>query len=211
MNKISIIIIDDHQLVRQTWMHFLNADGRFTVVAEAGDCEKALPLIKEHRPQVVILDINLPGMSGIEALPSILENSPGSKVLGISMHTQPAYAKKMIQQGAMGYLTKTSSTREMFKAIEAIVDGRKYICEEIKNIVTNQSLSGEDVSQGMDTLSTREIQIINQIKSGASSREIAEALFISIKTVEVHRYNILKKLHLRNSASLVNFINQQVL
>jgi DNA-binding NarL/FixJ family response regulator len=211
MNKISIIIVDDHKLIRQTWAYFLNADRRFMVVAEAGSSEEALVLFSQHQPDVVILDINLPGMSGLDAIPLIKENSPNSKILGVSMHTQPAYAKKMMQKGASGYVTKTSTTGEMFKAIEAVVNNKTYICEEIKNSITDQAMSDEDATHGIHSLSGREIEVIQHIKSGASSKEIAHALFISIKTVEVHRYNILRKLSLKNSASLVNFINSQAL
>jgi DNA-binding NarL/FixJ family response regulator len=209
MNKISIIIVDDHKLIRQTWSYFLNADPRFIVVAEAGSSEEALILFSQQQPDVVILDINLPGMSGLDVVPLIRVNSPNSKILGVSMHIQPVYAKKMMQQGACGYVTKTSTTGEMFKAIETIVNGKTYVCDEIKNSITNQAMSDEDVTHGMKSLSAREIEIIQHIKSGASSKDIAQSLFISIKTVEVHRYNILRKLSLKNSASLVNFINSQ--
>jgi len=141
----------------------------------------------------------------------IRKYSPGSKVLGVSLHTQPTYARKMIQKGAMGYVTKNSSREEMFKALMEIHNGRKYICDEIKNILSEQVISGEDAQTGLNALSQREIEIIAYIKKGFSSKEIADALHISVKTVEVHRYNILKKLNLKNAAALVNFINNSQL
>lgn len=207
MEKITILIADDHTLVRETWSFILNTDERFSVIAESGNGEDAVELAKQLRPNIVIMDINLPGMNGIEATQLIRKYSPASRILGVSLHTQPTYARKMIQKGAMGYVTKNSSREEMFKAIIEIHEGRRYICEEIKNILSEQIINGDEQQGGLNSLSQREIEIITFIKKGFSSKEIAESLDISVKTVEVHRYNILKKLNLKNSAALVNFIN----
>ena len=211
MEKITILIADDHTLVRETWSFILNTDERFKVIAESGSGEDAVELAKQLRPNIVIMDINLPGMNGIEATQQIRKYSPASKILGVSLHTQPTYARKMIQKGAMGYVTKNSSREEMFKAIMEVHNGRRYICEEIKNILSEQVINGEDQQAGLNALSQREIEIINFIKKGFSSKEIAESLDISVKTVEVHRYNVLKKLNLKNSAALVNYINNSQL
>lgn len=211
MEKITILIADDHTLVRETWSFILNTDERFKVIAESGSGEEAVELAKQLRPNIVIMDINLPGMNGIEATQQIRKYSPASRILGVSLHTQPTYARKMIQKGAMGYVTKNSSREEMFRAIIEIQEGRRYICEEIKNILSEQVINGEDQQGGLNALSQREIEIINFIKKGFSSKEIAESLDISVKTVEVHRYNILKKLNLKNSAALVNYINNSQL
>jgi two-component system invasion response regulator UvrY len=209
--KITILIADDHTLVRETWSFILNSDPRFYVVAECGSGEDAVEMAKKLRPAVVIMDINLPGINGIEATQMIRKFSPSSKILGVSLHTQPTYARKMMQKGAVGYVTKNSSREEMFKAIIEVYDGKKYICEEIKNILSEQVISGEDQLSGLNSLSQREIEIISFIKKGFSSKEIADALNISVKTVEVHRYNILKKLNLKNAAALVNFVNNSQL
>ena len=211
MDKITILIADDHTLVRETWSFILNTDERFKVIAESGSGEEAVELARQLRPDIVIMDINLPGMNGIEATQLIRKYSPASKILGVSLHTQPTYARKMIQKGAMGYVTKNSSREEMFKAIMEVHAGRRYICEEIKNILSEQVINGEDQQAGLNALSQREIEIINFIKKGFSSKEIAESLDISVKTVEVHRYNVLKKLNLKNSAALVNYINNSQL
>ena len=211
MEKVTILIADDHTLVRETWSYILNTDKRFQVIAECGNGEEAVELARQLRPQIVIMDINLPGMNGIEATELIRKYSPASRILGVSLHTQPTYARKMMQKGAMGYVTKNSSREEMFKAITEIMNGRRYICEEIKNILSEQIITGEDQSTGVNSLSQREIEIINFIRKGHSSKEIADALCISVKTVEVHRYNVLKKLNLKNSAALVNYINNSQL
>ena len=207
MSKINILIADDHKLIRETWSYILNSDARFQVVGECGDAQEAVELARIKRPHVVLMDINMTPFSGLEATQRIRKISPGSKVIGVSMHSQPAYAKKMLQMGARGYVTKNSSKEEMIKAILEVNTGNKYICDEIKNIISDQLLDEKEDSPNINALTEREMQIINFIKEGLSSKEIASSLNISLKTVEVHRHNILKKLKLKNSASLVNFIN----
>lgn len=208
MEKISILIVDDHTLIRETWSFILNEDPSFSVVAACGTAEEAIEQAKTLRPDIVILDVNLPGMNGLEATPLFRKFSPGSKILGVSMHTQPTYARQMIKKGASGYITKNSSRQEMFHAIKEVYEGRKYICEEIRDILTEQMINGNTQEKGINDLSHREVEIIDFIKKGYSSKEIAKALYISVKTVEVHRYNILKKLNLKNAAALVNYINR---
>ena len=207
MEKISILIADDHKLIRETWSFILNNDPRFIVVAECGDSEQAVEMARTKKPQIVLMDINMTPISGFEATEKIRKVSPGSKVIGVSMHSQPAYAKKMLQIGARGYVTKNSSKEEMITAILEVHAGNKYICEEIKNNISELVLEENKDVPNVNALTEREIQIINLIKEGQSSKEIAQSLNISLKTVEVHRHNILKKLKLKNSASLVNFIN----
>jgi len=211
MEKITILIADDHTLIRESWAYILNSDPRFTVICESRSGEEAVEQAKELRPNIVIMDINLPGINGIEATQLIRKFSPGSKILGVSLHTQPTYVRKMMQKGAMGYITKNSSCEEMFKAIVEVQNNRKYVCNEIKNILSDQILNGDDHQSGLNSLSRREIEIIGFIKKGFSSKEIAGELSISVKTVEVHRYNTLKKLNLKNSAAMVNYINNSQL
>ena len=157
---------------------------------------------------IIIMDVNLPGMNGIDATHEILKNSQESKVLGVSMHTQPAYARKMMQNGASGYVTKNSSRQEMFEALIQISKGNKYVCEEIKNNLSDQMVSGTDPQKNVNSLSHREIEIVALIQKGLSSKEIADMLCVSVKTIEVHRYNVLRKLNLKNAAALVNFVNK---
>jgi two-component system invasion response regulator UvrY len=207
MEKITILITDDHALLRESWSFILNNDLRFKVIGECSTGEEAVEAARQLRPDVVIMDINLPGISGMEAASIIRKNSPGTRILCVSMHTQPAYARKMIQHGALGYVTKTSSSEEMIHAILEVYNNKKYICNDIKNILSNQLLSTDEQVNGFNTLSAREIDVISFIKKGLSSKEIAQELNLSVKTVEVHRYNILKKLKLKNVAAMVNYIN----
>ena len=136
MNKITIIIVDDHRLVRETWSFILNSDPRFKVVGECECGEDAVEVIPQMQPDIVIMDINLPGISGIDATEQIVQSGCPSKILGVSLHSDPNYARRMIQKGAMGYVTKNSAREEMFEAILKIQDGQKYVCEEIKKILS---------------------------------------------------------------------------
>jgi DNA-binding NarL/FixJ family response regulator len=208
VKPITLLIIDDHKLLRETWSFLLNKDPRFSVLADCGSGEEAIELVLKFCPAIVIMDVNLPGISGFQATEFIRKYSPRSKVLGVSLHAQPSYAKKMMQHGASGYLTKNSTTAELFEAIIEIHNGNKYICKEIKNILCTQVISESDASTIMNTLSVREMEIIDCLKKGSSSKEIAGQLCISVKTVEAHRHNILRKLKLKNTATLINFVNQ---
>ncbi|MCC6286407.1 MAG: response regulator transcription factor [Chitinophagaceae bacterium] len=205
-DKITILIVDDHKLIRDTWSFILNSDDRFCVIAETDSGQQAIELASNSHPEVILMDINMSPMNGFEATKEIRRISPFSKIIGVSMHSQPAYAKKMLQMGAVGYITKNSSKEEMIIAISEVALGHKYICNEVKTILSEQILEDSE-KPDVNLLSQREVEIIDLIKQGQSSREIAQHLNITLKTVEVHRHNILKKLNLKNTAALVNFIN----
>jgi two-component system, NarL family, invasion response regulator UvrY len=207
MGKITVLIVDDHTLIRETWSFLLGRNENFEVIAEVGDGQKAIDIARDKRPNIVLLDINMTPLNGFDVLKMIRKQSPGSKVIAVSMHSQPAYAKKMLRMGAKGYVTKNSPRQEMLDAIMDVNNGNTYICQEVKNILSDQMLNEEDNAAGLNQLSEREIEVINQIRDGLSSKEIADRLAISIKTVEVHRHNILKKLKVKNTASLINYIN----
>lgn len=207
MGKITVLIVDDHTLIRETWSFLLGRNDNFEVIAEVGDGQKAIDVARDKRPNIVLLDINMTPLNGFDVLKMIRKQSPGSKVIAVSMHSQPAYAKKMLRMGAKGYVTKNSPRQEMLDAIMEVQGGNTYICQEVKNILSDQMLNEEDNAAGLNQLSEREIEVINQIRDGLSSKEIADKLAISIKTVEVHRHNILKKLKVKNTASLINYIN----
>jgi DNA-binding NarL/FixJ family response regulator len=207
MKKITILIVDDHRLIRDTWKYMLELDDRFEVLADTGDPEYAVELVQQLRPQIVLMDINMTPINGFEATERIRKIAPSAQVIGISMYAQPAYAKKMLQLGARGYVTKNSSREELLRAILEVSNGNKFICDEIKNNISEMVLEESKDLPNVNALTEREIEIINLIREGFSSREIAARLNISLKTVEVHRHNVLKKLKLKNAASLVNFIN----
>lgn len=203
---IRILIADDHKLIRETWTYILNRDSRFKVIGSCANSEEAVQMTKQKHPNVVLMDINMVPFSGIEATRQIKEASPETQVIGVTMHSQPAYAKKMLQFGALGYVTKNSSREEMINAILEVSQGNKYVCEEMMELI-NESSTDPAALSAINTLTEREMDVINLIRQGNSSKDISAKLDISIKTVEVHRHNILKKLKLKNAASLIHFMN----
>ncbi len=206
MEKITLLLTDDHQLILDSWKYMLEADERFTVVGTANSGQEAIELAIAKRPMIVLMDINMNAMNGFEATRQIKKVSPGSKIIGVSIHSMPAYAKKMLKMGASGYVTKNSSRQELIKTILEVHEGKTYICEEVKNIIIRNELEPE-AKPDINLLSKRELEIVQFIKQGLSSKEISTELSLSLKTIEVHRYNILKKLDLPNAAALVNFVN----
>jgi two-component system, NarL family, invasion response regulator UvrY len=206
-SKISIVIIDDHTLIRESWIHLLEMFKQFEVVGDTGDSETAIEVINNTLPDIIFLDINIKPKDGFETLKEILAISPDSKVIGLSMYSLPAYAKKLISLGAKAYLTKNSSVDEILEAIDTTMKGGTYICKEILNISTETFSEKELKAPNINLLSEREVKVLQYVKRGLSSREISTELNISYRTVEVHRHKILKKLKLRNTPSLINYLN----
>jgi len=205
--KITIAIVDDHKLIRQLWEKMFAGNKDMVLTGEAGTLDEAVAMIGIKRPDIVLLDITLEDESGMDAVPLIRRLSPGTKIIAVSMHNQPAYAKRMLQLGAKGYVTKNSAYAEMVKAIQEVMKGNEYVCTEIKDRLADHATDIDFNQPGIKDLSFREIGIIKLMKEGLASKEIAVQLKIAIRTVEAHRYNILKKLNFKNTASLINFIN----
>jgi DNA-binding NarL/FixJ family response regulator len=205
--KVRIVIADDHLLIAETWATLINMDPDFEVVKVFDNTQSLIEEISELKPDIAILDININPFSGIEATKMIRRLAPGTKIIGVSMHNQPSFAKKMMRNGAMGYVTKSSNKNEMYEAIRAVMRGEKFICAEIQRNITNQVLMDDDDNK-LSRLTEREIEIIKLIKNGSTNKEIAEKLFLSPRTVETHRARILKKLDLKNSLSLVKYVNE---
>jgi DNA-binding NarL/FixJ family response regulator len=207
MEKITILLADDHRLILESWKYLLENDSRFAVIALADNGMKAVELATTLKPKVVLLDINMKELDGFEATKLIRKCAPGTKVIGVSMHTMPAYAKKMIKFGASGYVTKNSPRAELIQAILDVCEGKIYVCEEIKCIIVNMEVVDTGTGPDMNVLSKRELEVISFITKGLSSKQISSEMNVALKTVEVHRYNILKKLSLPNTASLVSYAN----
>jgi two-component system invasion response regulator UvrY len=205
--KIRIVIADDHLLIAETWATLINMDPDFEVVKVFDNTQTLIEEISELKPDIAILDININPFSGIEATKMIRRLAPGTKIIGVSMHNQPSFAKKMMRNGDMRYVTKSSNKNEMYEAIRTVMKGEKFICAEIQRNITNQVLMDDDDNK-LSRLTEREIEIIKLIKNGSTNKEIAEKLYLSPRTVETHRARILKKLDLKNSLSLVKYINE---
>lgn len=191
------------------WSMLFASNPSIVLVGESGEFDDAVEMIRTQRPDVVLLDINLLGSSAFDAIPLIRKFSPGTRIIIVSMHNKPAYALKVLRLGAKAYITKNSSHDELFKAIEEVMDGRNYVCSEIKDFLFEQSLNEESAAPDIKCLSLREFEIVRLLLKGYSSKEIADDLSISPRTAEVHRHNILKKLKLKNTTSLINFIKDK--
>lgn len=207
MEKITVLIADDHKLVRETWALAVSRFTHFEVVSLCRTAEEAIEEAGKWQPRLILLDISMPGLNGIDAIPLLRQLSPGSRILGVSAHSRPVYARKMIESGASGYLTKNTSAEEFYQALAEIGEGRTYICTEIAARDAENPFAGGELQPG-SPVSKREQEIIELIRKGHTSQEIAGKLNIRKKTVEVHRYNILRKLQVKNTASLINYINE---
>jgi|SRR6218665_168479 len=209
MKKISVLLVDDHRMMMEAWAIVLGQHKQFKVVGQATEPEQALKIAEAQHPDIILTDINMAPMDGFVLTEKILEISPASKVIGVSMHNIPLYAKKMLRVGGRGYVTKNSSKDELVSAIQEVYDGNIFICKEIKNILANEQLDENNDMMRLYSLTEKELGIIACVKQGLSSREIAEIKDVTLKTVEVHRYNILKKLGLPNTAALVSYIQSK--
>lgn len=211
MEKISILLVEDHQLIRQAWSILLSKHPQYMLAGEAANGEEAVRLADALQPQIILMDINLPMISGLDATKMIVQKHPEIKVLILSMHSQPAYAISALRNGAKGYLTKSSSAEEVFKAIEVIQNGQKYICKELDGVLIEELINEQNTTAVFQKLTNTEKKVMLSLKAGGTSKMIAEQMNISQRTVEVHRYHILKKLNLPNTVALVNLLNKKKL
>lgn len=208
MNPISILIADDHTLIRQAWTFLLSTHSCFCVVGESSTGQQTIEAAGRLHPDIVLMDINMPDGDGVEATRQVRRVSPATKVIGVTTHTQPAFARQMLKNGAMGFVTKTSSATELIAAIHAVHRGSKYICQEIKENIAREVFDIDNIRSALHSLTHREKEVIELVKEGWSSQQIGKRLGISEKTVEVHRHRILKKLKLKNTVALVNLVNE---
>ncbi|OOG75528.1 response regulator transcription factor [Flavobacterium sp. A45] len=209
-DKIRVILADDHVFVRDGIKSLLENEANITVVGEATDGLEALALIDSVQPDLLILDIRMPNMTGIEVVEQLRSKNNLVKIVMLSMHESEEYVLKSIQAGADGYLLKGSSKEEFLKALHTVANGGKYFSGDISSILigqlTNPVLTAEPKqSLGEDQLITkREKEILKLLLTGKGNKEIAEALDISKRTAEVHRFNLMKKLKVKNLMELSN-------
>ena len=211
IKKISIMLVDDHTMIRESLRALLATVENMEIAAECGDGRLAGELAKNARPDIVLLDLNMNPMNGFEVLKIIRQLSPLSKVIGLSMRSEPAFAKKLLRSGAKGYLTKNSPRHEMIDAINEVDKGNTYICQEVQTLLSRQTSEGDDKTPDINCLSASELQLLSLLSSGDTSKEIAVKSGISVKTVEVHRHNILKKMKLKNTTALICYIQSHAL
>ena len=203
LRKIRILLADDHAVVRQGFRLILNQEPDMEVIAEAGDGGETVRLAMELKPTVVIMDIAMPKVNGLEATRRIIENCPDSKILILSMHKDSVYVRETLRAGAKGYLLKESIDQDLLRAIRAVAQGDGFLSPEVSATIL------EDYQQQavdpMDLLTAREREVLQLLAEGKVAKEIATALDVSVYTVDAHRGRIMKKLGLHSSTEIVRF------
>jgi len=200
---IKVLIVDDHELVRMGIRHLLNHVPDIHVVAEAENGELALKQAKSHTPDVVLLDMKMPGMDGWEVTRRLKKVSPNINIIVLTAATTDPLPTRILQLGAMGYLTKDSAAEEMIAAIRKVFRGERYLSTEIAQKIALESLNPTEASP-LDDLSEREMQVMFMITEGLNVNQIAERLFLSPKTVGTYRYRMFEKLGIKNDVELTH-------
>lgn len=202
-----IILADDHQIFRDGIRALISDEKNFEVIGEASDGEELLSLLKTNKPDIIVLDITMPNISGIELTKIITEQYPDINILILSMHKNEEFVVHAMINGAKGYLPKDTSRKELLDAINSIINGEEYLGKLISSSILKsyikKSFTGFDRLDKEEQLTAREIEIIGLIGKGFSNKEIAEKLFISVRTVDSHKNHIMCKLKLRTTAELI--------
>ena len=208
---IKIIVADDHKIVRQGLRTLLAAEPDMEVVAEADNGRATLRLVQELKPQVVIMDISMPGLNGIEATRQILFESPEVKVVALSMHSDSLFVLNMLKAGASGYLLKDCALEELVKAIRTVVAQKTYLSPGVSDIVIKDFVSSWSAtsSSAFAVLTAREREVLQLMAEGKSTTQIADSLCVSAKTVEAHRKQIMDKLGIHSVAELTKYAIRQ--
>lgn len=199
-----VLVVDDHAVVRAGLTLLLQRNDDYEVVGEAGTADGAISQAREHQPDVILLDLTMPGKSGIEALPSLREVVPNARILVLSMEDDPNYVRAAFELGARGYLLKEAANDDLMTALGEIAEGREYLHPQLG--ARMQAVEAElRRRQEDDPLSDREREVLRLLALGHTNQEIAQMLFISVRTVESHRAHILTKLRLNTRAELVRY------
>jgi two-component system response regulator NreC len=208
MNKIRVLLAEDHTVVRQGLRRILESDPEIEIGGEVGDGRSAVESAKRLRPTVVVIDIGLPGLNGIEATSQIMKSTTGVAVLILSMHSDDIYVRQALKAGAKGYLLKDSEDLDLIKAVKSVARGGSYFSPSISKVLLDGYLSDSGSGSSEDALSRltgREREVLQLISEGKTNKEIARVLSLSINTVESHRKHVMEKLDLHNTADLVRF------
>lgn len=199
LNKIGVLVVDDHPIVREGYRLLLQNTPNIRVIGEAESGEQACNIYETVTPDVVVLDLNMPGMGGLEAIRRLLIKDPKARILVFTMHDSQTILQRSLEAGAQGYLAKISASSQMVSAVQQVAQGKTYLDQ---NLIPQlmESISGN--GDPLHILTQREFEVFRQLASGYSVAEIARSLCISPKTVGVHQTNIMKKLNLPNAAKL---------
>ena len=206
--SIRVLIADDHKIMLAGLRSLLEKQADFDVVGEADNGRKAVQMAQEKKPDVVVMDVSMPDLNGIEATMQIVESLPGTRVVALSMHSDKRFVMGMLRAGASGYLLKGCASQELANAIVQVAGGKKYLSPEITGVVIDDFLLGgvsEEGANATSPLSPREREVLQLIAEGWSTKQIASHLYVSIKTIETHRRQIMKKLDLHAIADLTKY------
>ena len=200
MGKINILLVDDHSVVRMGFKMLIENESDMAVICEAESGELGITAFKEHKPSIVIMDITMPGMGGLDAIERIIAFDKKAKILVLSAHEDSVHPKRALSAGALGYLTKRSAAEELIKAIRSVNGGTKYLEPVIAQQMAITQISGEN--NPVEILSDREFEVFMDLAKGKSTNEIADTMCLSPRTVGTHLYNIKQKLNANNSAEI---------
>jgi two-component system, NarL family, nitrate/nitrite response regulator NarL len=203
--KIKVLLVDDHPVVRKGLCSCLSNRENIKVVGEASEGREAIQKVKELSPDIVLMDLNMPGMDGLTVTETVRKESPQTKVLVLSMHSNREYVLRIVKAGARGYVLKDAPTDELIKAIETVNEGEAFFSPSVARIALNQYLSESDQNDPLSRLSDREREVLVHIAEGLSNKEIATMLGIGVRTIETHRERVMRKLDIHSVAGLTKF------
>ena len=205
---ITVLLTDDHELVRTGIRRLLEDSKQVSIVGEADCGEKSIQLAQEHQPDVILMDVNMPGIGGVEACRRILQRNPKQKIIVLTVHNEQTFPKRLLEIGARGYLTKECGVDEMIEAIRQVYAGNSYIATSIAQQLALSLLPGNDVNP-IDRLSRREFQVMLMISQGLSNAQISDKLCLSPKTISTYRLRLLGKLDAHNEVDLIKIAVEQ--
>ena len=205
---ITVLLTDDHELVRTGIRRLLEDSKQVSIIGEADCGEKSIQLAQQHQPDVILMDVNMPGIGGVEACRRILQRNPKQKIIVLTVHNEQTFPKRLLEIGARGYLTKECGVDEMIEAIKLVHAGNSYIATSIAQQLALSLLPGNDVNP-IDKLSRREFQVMLMISQGLSNAEISDKLCLSPKTISTYRLRLLEKLDAHNEVDLIKIAVEQ--
>lgn len=207
-NKISIVIADDHTIVREGLRALLSSEPDFEVIGAAGDGREAIDKVEDLRPDVVLIDLSMPKLHGLEAIGEIKKRTPETRILVLTIHKEEESMLAALEAGVSGYCVKDTSPEELVTAVRTIMDGRAYLSSEVSRTIIEGYVKGSKevkIRSSWDSLTSREREILKLIAENYRNREIGEMLCISVRTVEKHRQNLMNKLNLHSVSALTAF------
>jgi len=204
--KTNILIADDHQLFREGMVNLLSDASNIEIVAQAENGREAVDMAIIHNPDIIIMDIRMPELSGVQATEQIKEQLPDMKIIALSMHSEKHYVKGMLEAGASGYLFKNCTYTQLINAIETVQAGKKYLGDEITDVLIDDYLDNKNENgEAPAELTDRELEVLKLYADGKTTREISEELFVSVKTVGTHRQHIQEKLGIKTTVEMIKY------